>query len=265
MRWCSRTSSASVRSCWRASSPSERSYCRVNSASAFSCCRVACASAACVLSWAALRMRDASRRMSRGTSTTTAPAPMSTAIWSVSGDMNHDWSGLPPEPARPRPAGRHPGPEIKRSVELSPDALREAVADVDACDAAVLLGEAHDFADRAAAARRHEAEASVADRLEVRDVVEVLRPRIDNRQTVVEQNDFGLAPARAAIASREPCPRRIPRDLLGFFRAGADDRVADGVDELRGDVERIGVVRVGEHDDADLGLEVEERLGRVTR
>ena len=73
------------------------------------------------------------------------------------------------------------------------------------------------------------------------------------------------SPPAAAIEPREPRPRRVPRDLVGCVRRRLRHRLAHGVHQLRRDAAGVGVVRVGEDDDADLAVRVDQRLGRVAR
>src|SRR3954470_5081127 len=89
------------------------------------------------------------------------------------------------------------------------DAIDPAVADVHPRRPAVLLHEAHDLADGAAAGRRGEAETAFAEGFECDRVVHVRRVRRHDHELPVEEYDLRIAVA-SAIESRKARPRGIP-------------------------------------------------------
>ena len=143
-----------------------------------------------------------------------------------------------------------------RSIQLSPVYIRIGRP---ACST-----KRTDLAHYATTGGRDEAKAPAAERLQRGRVVDVRGVGCDQHEPLVEQNHLRIA-AATAIESREARPCRVPRHRDRLRRRRFRDRLAHGGHQLARDVERVRIVRVREHDDADLVVELNERLRRVAR
>src|SRR5262249_19786109 len=78
----------------------------------------------------------------------------------------------------------------------------------------------------------------------------------------VQLDNFGFSTVTGVVAGKSG-PARVPERLLGGRRAGLGDGLAHRVHQVGSDRLRVSVILVGQHDHADLSVELDQGVQLV--